>query len=41
MYAFAGIDRGAGNLFCNVRLTDSNSDDPIFIEVNVGVVFFN
>jgi hypothetical protein len=41
MYAIAGIDAGARNLVCNVRLTDSNSDDPIQINVDVVVVFFN
>ena len=29
------------NLVCTVRLTDSNSDDPIFIESTVTVVFYN
>ncbi|MBI3833526.1 MAG: S53 family peptidase [Planctomycetes bacterium] len=29
------------NLVCTVRLTDSNSDDPIFIGVTAIVVFFN
>lgn len=28
------------NLVCTVRLTDSNSDDPIFIVVDAIVVFF-
>jgi hypothetical protein len=41
MVAQAGVDVGAGTLVCNVRLTDSNADDPIKIVVDVVVVFIN
>lgn len=29
------------NLVCGVRLTDSNADDPVSIEVTAAVLFFN
>jgi hypothetical protein len=32
--------RGNNTLVCQVRLTDSNSDDPIFISVGAFIVFF-
>lgn len=38
--AFAGINRGAKTLNCLVRLTDSNSDDPIHIITDVVAVLF-
>ncbi|MEM7758956.1 MAG: S8 family serine peptidase [Cyanobacteria bacterium P01_A01_bin.40] len=37
-YLNAGL-RG-NNLVCSVRLTDSNADDPIFIQVTATVVFY-
>lgn len=32
--------RGDNTLVCQVRLTDSNSDDPVFIRVRAFVIFF-
>jgi len=40
-YAVVGIDGNARTLNCLVRLTDSNSDDPIHIIVDAIAVFFN
>jgi hypothetical protein len=37
---FASIGLRGNNLVCQVRLTDSNSDDPIFIAVTGIVVFY-
>lgn len=41
MSAHAGVNFAARTLTCSVRLTDSNSDDPVRIIVDVVVVFFN
>jgi hypothetical protein len=38
---YVSVGLRGNNLVCDVRLTDSNSDDPIFIEVTAVVVFFN
>lgn len=39
--AVAGINAAQRTLNCNVRLTDSNSDDPVHIIIDVVAVFFN
>jgi hypothetical protein len=39
--AFAWIDANAKTLNCNVRLTDSNMDDGIMIQVDALAIFFN
>jgi len=39
-FLFAVGMRG-NNLVCQVRLTDRNSDDPVFIEVDANVLFFS
>jgi len=36
-----GVGLRGNNFVCTVRLTDSNSDDPIAIDVSALVVFFN
>ena len=38
---FVSVGLRGNNLVCRVRLTDSNSDDPVFIEVSAIVVFYN
>lgn len=38
---YVAVGLRGNNLVCTVRLTDSNSDDPIFIEVTAIVVFYN
>lgn len=38
---YVAVGLRGNNLVCTVRLSDSNSDDPIFIEVAATVVFFN
>ena len=40
MYATVGINFAARTLNCNVRLSDSNSDDAVHIIVDVVAVFF-
>ena len=35
-----GVGLRGNNLVCQVRLSDKNSDDPIFIQVTAVVVFF-
>lgn len=40
IYAAVGINFEARTLNCNVRLSDSNSDDPVHIIVDVVAVFF-
>ncbi len=37
---YVGAGFRGNNLVCNVRLTDSNLDDPIFIQVTASVLFF-
>jgi kumamolisin len=38
---FVNVGMRGNNLVCTVRLTDSNSDDPIYIEVSGTVVFYS
>ncbi len=38
---YVSVGLRGNNLVCSVRLTDSNSDDPIFIEATATVVFYN
>lgn len=38
---YVSVGLRGNNLVCSVRLTDSNSDDPIYIEVSATVVFYN
>jgi hypothetical protein len=38
---YVDVGLRGNNLVCGVRLTDSNSDDPIFIQVTAIVVFYN
>ncbi|MEJ7638683.1 MAG: hypothetical protein WKF75_12085 [Singulisphaera sp.] len=35
------VGRRGNSLVCQVGLTDSNSDDPVFIEVDANVLFFS
>lgn len=37
---YAGIGLRGNNLVCTMRLTDSNVDDPVFIQVTGIVVFY-
>lgn len=38
---FVSIGLRGNNLVCQVRLTDANGDDPIYIKVTAIVVFYN
>jgi len=37
---FVSVGLRGNNLVCQVRLTDSNSDDPVFIDVAANILFF-